>query len=304
MLRDEVRTDLPWEEIRKVHYALVRAYLEILTGISKLPVRNKLGEVEKYSQVAAARKADAHPNSYVRPFQLTNGFTIPKAMVRLFAERHVARRLRELAAYYTQLRETIPVDETNAGNVEWLDRAAKGSRAFADSLVAWKNVRSILQAFWSGLTGLGLTIVLTKVVLSGHKDGLLWLVSFPILWIGVYAVFFVTDAFALKREFFLPGAQFMERSKELPPITHNVYRVEADLFGLISRLRKPEFPWDHASRLTALLLFFGLMGTLTISRAPSFIMRVFFFVGTLLGIGQVASSIWPQLVTRLKHQLR
>ena len=190
-------------------------------------------------------------------------------LITIFIESHMKSKLNQLSESYFQLAQTIPDYSDMTSYKKWLIQNGEYAQKFADKLISWKSIK--------GGIGILLPVVIGSLIPSladlpnldiksfeGFSNSTLQFIMnsanpkasntiITFFAIYVYAEIFVSAAFAYKRALFSPkiyssssaSAAFgFVSAKEEKWHNRTIYDFEDNLFNLLSKNKKKEFPTD------------------------------------------------------------
>ena len=216
-------------EIKKKHHELMIEYVNAINQASKLPFLLKISD-------------------FRIPFLKKNvptmlAFRYP---IKVFVESHIKAKLNELGDSYIQFAQTFTYDETNIREYsDWLNRAEKESRRFADTLLSLKSIRGIITAFWPW----GIILLLTTLNIGDLRNFILkplFLSLIIIVYVLImYSTIIIIGAFEYKRHLFYSDSSFLVNQNHHDTNIKNIYRIENKLFNLLEKRKTPEIPISH-----------------------------------------------------------
>lgn len=187
---------------------------------------------------------------------------ILRSLVHLFVEGHIRKKLKELSEGYLTLRVQAPADAID--HRDWAKECGEVCDKMSGTLATWASIEGAFKLLWPIAVG-GFTAWLgVKDIWEVVRklDANAYFLAYGILLFpAIYLLLFISDAFAYKREMFIPGFDVDEQPYD-PQLTapeSNVYLLEDRLFNLLRRRKSREKPWD---------IYFAAIGSFIFGSVP------------------------------------
>lgn len=276
-------------ELQDTHLELMNEYVNLLSEISLLPFFIDTSSIKHKGQ----RKNKLF-NTFIgkvlflfsRPIIYLTKFITWRPIVSYFVEDHIRTKLLEISKIYLQLAQNLdPKLPKEKAKIEWLLNTSKSSEAFANSLFSWGKLQgnilwianliiSLILAYY----GKDFLIQLLFQSLNNLLQFFILIVSFLILF-ATYSFFInlaIILSFEAKRTLFAPN---IEDKYFLSPENEkiiNTYKTEDNLFRLVERKKKLEYPLDIALPLffysvLPMLLFLLALTVVLLQKQPSLV---------------------------------
>lgn len=247
-------------KIKSIHYELMRAYVESLATVSRLPLFVGMNEIRINKNVGFKHFILKLLWGKYSPLRLL----VWRPVVSLFVEAHIHKKMRELITGYRQFKfvvfENYPI---NKDLLMWLDKAEGECRQLLETITSGKIFLdatkfvfslflNILIVAWGANSLFDLTISITS--LKPPVQGTEFVGNLIILMFSAVLVLlmFVDATFATKRFIF---SSINTNKKDVL----NLYKLENELFTNLNRGKAKEAPIDLF--VTA---FYYLIYTITI----------------------------------------
>lgn len=276
-------------EIQDAHLELMNDYINLLRKVSLLPffidissIRHKGETKRKIFNGFVGKVLSLFSKSII---YLTK-FITWRPIVSFFVEDHIRTKLLDISKIYLQLAQNIdqriPKEKLK---FEWLLSASKSSEMFANSLFSWGKLQGSILWIVNLFIGLILAyygkdflIQLLFQSLNAPLQFFLLIVTFLIFFAtyGFFINWAAISSFEAKRTLFAPN---IEDKYFLPPENEkiiNTYKTEDDLFRLVERRKKIEYPLDIALPLffysvLPMLLFLLALTVVLLQKQPSLV---------------------------------
>lgn len=227
--------------LQESHFNLISGYVNALSGVSRLSAFINTYEVYKSNQRPSPYRFALYLIFKFSPYRLSS----VKALVKILVESHIKEKLKELEIIYTQLSATVPREKKNREKyLDWLKSAKHECRELSDTLIYWDIIKSFSLAILNFLVVTGVFAGLVRIFSTPYSLAWLFVV---LIFFSIFFFSFIDNSYQAKRDIFSGSGNDESR---------NIYSLENNLFELLGRGKKVEWPIDY---LASALIFFPFL---------------------------------------------
>jgi len=175
------------EELERLHYRLLRLYLQVSNEATGWPFFFRKGW--------RSNRIESDLTGSLRPRRLASG-----ALARWLIELHVKRISKQLALSYLRLEQVLKPSDDSALYSNFVKQARQSVERFAGSFSSFHRPRIVLTTVWPLLLALGVKVSLPEA----NQTLIAVLILIPLLiYLGPVTHFVLRASFLLKRELML-----------------------------------------------------------------------------------------------------